>query len=420
MGKPRVIAETGAGPARRGCRHRVRAARPRVRRLHGHRGHAPPAAERAAHAAARAPRSSASTPARARSRRRSRAAIRDWVTNVGTTHYVIGSCVGPAPYPAMVRDLQRRIGDEARAQLLERRRPAAGPRDRLRGRRLQRDRHLRPVRRRRRRRADRRRGGRARASRRCATRRRSRPARAACCTGRCPPCSRTRRARSSRRTRSRPGSTTRASGPSTPGCATAAGCATRPSTTARRSPPSGAVAELEGILPALESSHAVAWVLANPGPGPRPGHALRPRRQGPGGGARPRGRILSVATTGLDRIAAAFAEHGKQGGADAVPDGRLPRPPRLAREAGLAAADAGADLIELGHPVLGPTRRRPGDPRGRDRGAGRRCHAARGAGRLRAGRRAVAGCADGLRERGPDGAAPSVSPCGPRRRGRPG
>jgi tryptophan synthase beta chain len=47
-------------------------------------------------------------------------AIRDWVTNVGTTHYVIGSCVGPAPYPAMVRDLQRRIGDEARGQLLER------------------------------------------------------------------------------------------------------------------------------------------------------------------------------------------------------------------------------------------------------------------------------------------------------------
>jgi tryptophan synthase beta chain len=48
------------------------------------------------------------------------AAIRDWVTNVATTHYIIGSCVGPAPYPALVRDLQRVIGDEARAQLLER------------------------------------------------------------------------------------------------------------------------------------------------------------------------------------------------------------------------------------------------------------------------------------------------------------
>ena len=48
------------------------------------------------------------------------AAIRDWVTNVDTTHYIIGSCVGPAPYPALVRDLQRVIGDEARAQVLER------------------------------------------------------------------------------------------------------------------------------------------------------------------------------------------------------------------------------------------------------------------------------------------------------------
>jgi tryptophan synthase beta chain len=47
------------------------------------------------------------------------AAIRDWVANVATTHYIIGSCVGPAPYPALVRDLQRVIGDEARAQVLE-------------------------------------------------------------------------------------------------------------------------------------------------------------------------------------------------------------------------------------------------------------------------------------------------------------
>ena len=47
------------------------------------------------------------------------AAIRDWVTNVRTTHYVIGSAVGPAPYPALVRDLQRTLGEEARAQVLE-------------------------------------------------------------------------------------------------------------------------------------------------------------------------------------------------------------------------------------------------------------------------------------------------------------
>jgi tryptophan synthase beta chain len=46
------------------------------------------------------------------------AAIRDWVANVESTHYIIGSCVGPAPYPALVRDLQRVIGDEARTQVL--------------------------------------------------------------------------------------------------------------------------------------------------------------------------------------------------------------------------------------------------------------------------------------------------------------
>jgi tryptophan synthase beta chain len=47
-------------------------------------------------------------------------AIRDWVATVGDSHYVIGSCVGPAPFPALVRDLQRVIGEEARAQILER------------------------------------------------------------------------------------------------------------------------------------------------------------------------------------------------------------------------------------------------------------------------------------------------------------
>lgn len=46
------------------------------------------------------------------------AAIRDWVSNVEDTHYIIGSAVGPAPYPALVRDLQRVIGDEAREQIL--------------------------------------------------------------------------------------------------------------------------------------------------------------------------------------------------------------------------------------------------------------------------------------------------------------
>jgi tryptophan synthase, beta subunit len=47
-------------------------------------------------------------------------AIRDWVTNVGDSYYIIGSVVGPAPYPRMVRDFQSVIGREARAQMLER------------------------------------------------------------------------------------------------------------------------------------------------------------------------------------------------------------------------------------------------------------------------------------------------------------
>jgi tryptophan synthase beta chain len=45
-------------------------------------------------------------------------AIRDWITNVETTHYLIGSAVGPHPYPEIVRDLQRVIGLEAREQFL--------------------------------------------------------------------------------------------------------------------------------------------------------------------------------------------------------------------------------------------------------------------------------------------------------------
>ncbi len=46
-------------------------------------------------------------------------AIRDWVTNVATTHYLIGSAVGPHPYPRIVRDFQSVIGRETRAQILD-------------------------------------------------------------------------------------------------------------------------------------------------------------------------------------------------------------------------------------------------------------------------------------------------------------
>jgi len=46
-------------------------------------------------------------------------ALRDWVTNVETTHYLLGSALGPHPYPQMVRDFQSVIGRETRAQILE-------------------------------------------------------------------------------------------------------------------------------------------------------------------------------------------------------------------------------------------------------------------------------------------------------------
>ena len=119
MGKRRIIAETGAGQhgvatatacARCGLEcvvymgaEDVRRQRPNVQRMEllG-------ARVVAVQAGARTLKEAAS------------AAIRDWVANVESTHYVIGSAVGPAPYPALVRDLQRVIGSEARAQVLER------------------------------------------------------------------------------------------------------------------------------------------------------------------------------------------------------------------------------------------------------------------------------------------------------------
>ncbi|MGO9823573.1 MAG: tryptophan synthase subunit beta [Solirubrobacteraceae bacterium] len=119
MGKPRVIAETGAG------QHGVASAtasalldlecvvymgtedmrrqKPNVERMRLLGAHVEPVQD-----GARTLKEAVS------------AAIRDWVANVQNTHYIIGSCVGPAPYPALVRELQRVIGDEARAQVLER------------------------------------------------------------------------------------------------------------------------------------------------------------------------------------------------------------------------------------------------------------------------------------------------------------
>src|SRR5581483_9352050 len=46
-------------------------------------------------------------------------AMRDWVTNVGDTYYLLGSALGSHPYPMMVRDFQKVIGEEAKRQILE-------------------------------------------------------------------------------------------------------------------------------------------------------------------------------------------------------------------------------------------------------------------------------------------------------------
>jgi tryptophan synthase beta chain len=118
MGKPRVIAETGAGQhgvaTATACAlleldcvvymgtEDMRRQRPNVERMRLLGAEVAPV-----EAGARTLKEAVS------------AAIRDWVANVDTTHYVIGSAVGPAPYPALVRDLQRVIGDEARAQVQE-------------------------------------------------------------------------------------------------------------------------------------------------------------------------------------------------------------------------------------------------------------------------------------------------------------
>lgn len=46
-------------------------------------------------------------------------ALRDWVTNLSTTHYLVGSAIGPHPFPTIVRDFQKVIGQEIRQQMFE-------------------------------------------------------------------------------------------------------------------------------------------------------------------------------------------------------------------------------------------------------------------------------------------------------------
>ena len=78
-------------------------------------------------------------------------AMRDWVANVADSYYLLGSVLGPHPYPLMVREFQSVIGQEARAQCLEQIGRLPDVDRRLRRRRQQRDGHLRRLHRRRRR-----------------------------------------------------------------------------------------------------------------------------------------------------------------------------------------------------------------------------------------------------------------------------
>lgn len=117
MRKRRIIAETGAG------QHGVATATVcarfgfRLRRVHGHGGYAAARDERAPDAAPG--RRGAGGDGRHRhAQGRHFRGDPGLVTNVGDTHYIIGSAVGPHPYPEMVRDFQRVIGDEARDQYL--------------------------------------------------------------------------------------------------------------------------------------------------------------------------------------------------------------------------------------------------------------------------------------------------------------
>ncbi len=94
-----------------------RSVRLRLHRLHGRGGHPAAGPQRRPDAPARRSRSSRSRSGTKTLKDATNEAFRDWVANVETTHYAIGSVVGPHPFPMLVRDFQRIIGVEARQQV---------------------------------------------------------------------------------------------------------------------------------------------------------------------------------------------------------------------------------------------------------------------------------------------------------------
>jgi len=119
MGKKRIIAETGRRTARRGHGDHLRTLWTDLRGVHGRRRHA----SQQLNVFRMQLLGATVVPVTAGTRTLKDAtteAIRDWVTTVNDSHYIIGSVVGPSPYPRMVREFQAIIGREARAQMLER------------------------------------------------------------------------------------------------------------------------------------------------------------------------------------------------------------------------------------------------------------------------------------------------------------
>ena len=300
---------------------------------------------------------------------------------------------GPHPFPVMVRDFQRIIGLEARAQVLELDRPAARRGRRLRRRRLQRDRHLPRLPRRPRRAAGRLSRPAATASRPAGTPRPSPAARPACCTAPGRTCCRTRTGRSSSRTRSRRAWTTRASAPST---RYLGGHRPRRVPADHRQPRRWTRFALLSPHRGHHPGHRVgarggrcARAGREMGPdGDRAGQPLRARRQGHGH----RGQLVRTCETdgsqtdavkprsrrrdhSFDRCAVPTERAGRAG---RLPARRLPdrAPARWTLDA--AMVDGGCDLVEVGLPFSDPVHGRPGDPgRRRTRRCARRIPGAR-------------------------------------------
>ena len=367
MGKTRLIAETGAGQHGVATAIVGAALGLPVRGLHGRGRRRAPAPERLPHGAAWARRSSRSRPGRRTLKDAINEALRDWVGSSATTHYLLGTAAGPHPYPTMVRDFQPVIGTETRTPVPRGRGTAARPPGRLRRRRVERDRDVRT-----RSRTTRRSGWSgsrpaARGSRPASTARPSRPVPPGVLHGTLSLPAPGRGGPGRRdATRSPRGSITPASAPSTPtynetGRVGYHGRHRRGGS--RR--PSRISARAEGIIPALESAHAVAearrragtldrdeiMVITHLGAW-RQGHA-RPCATARGG------RVSRLASGFSDRSRTALVAFTVAGDPD----------PERSMRIAATILPSGADVLELGMPFSDPTGGRTGDPEGGRPGA---------------------------------------------------